>query len=399
MRFRLAIPFVSAALLVVAACGKKQQVNVAAPERAEGIKIERIAPASIDDYYEAVGTVRAAVSSVLSARTMGSVIALHVHEGDRVKAGQLLVEIDSREAAAQLQKAQAGQREAEQALEEVERSIRGAESAKAAADAQKQLAASTFARYKSLLDRHSVSPQEFDEVQARNRVAEAEAERAERMLQTLAARRTQVLARIDQAKADSAAAQVYTSYSRVVSPFNGVVTAKQTDIGQTATPGAPLLTVEDDSRFRLEVAVEESRVSTARRGETVPVLIDALGDSTFEGKVDEIVPASDSASRSFTLKISLPAEATKRGAKSGMYGKARFSADSRQAILVPAEAITRRGQLVGVYVVDKQGFARLRLITAGKSYNNRVEVLSGLSEGERIVSDASGKISDGVKVE
>jgi membrane fusion protein, multidrug efflux system len=385
--------------MMMGACGTKPQAAAEKPALVPGVKIARVANSSVDDYYEAVGTVRAATSSVLSARITGSVVAVHVREGDRVKAGALLVEIDNRDGAAQLQKAQAGLREAEQSLEEVDQSTRAAESAKAAADAQKQLALATFNRYKALLDRHSVSPQEFDEVQARNRVAEAEADRAEKMLKTLAARRSQMLARIDQARADIAAAQLYAGYARITSPVSGVVTAKRTDIGQTAAPGTPLVTVEDDSHYRLEAAVEESRIGTVHRGDAVSVLIDALGDEEFESSVDEIVPASDPSSRSVTMKVSLPAQAMGQGIRSGMFGKARLKTGQRQAILVPRQAIVNRGQLTGVFVIDDSGIARLRLIKTGRRYGDQVEVLSGLTDGERAIVEGAEAMKDGAKVE
>jgi len=104
---------------------------------------------------------------VLSSRITGQILAVHFREGDRVQTGQLLLEIDNREAAAQLRKVQAGLREAQEMLEEVERNIQAAESAKEAAEANKTLAISTFKRYQTLLERRSVSPQEFEEVQAR----------------------------------------------------------------------------------------------------------------------------------------------------------------------------------------------------------------------------------------
>ena len=116
-------------------------------------------------------------------------------------------------------RAQAGMREAESALDEIERNLQAAGSGKAAAEASLALAASTYNRYKALLERRSVSPQEFDEVQAKYKVADAEAERATRMLSSLVARKNQVLAKIDQAKAEVANAQVYASYGRVASPI------------------------------------------------------------------------------------------------------------------------------------------------------------------------------------
>jgi multidrug efflux pump subunit AcrA (membrane-fusion protein) len=385
--------------LLAASCGGKQEVATGVAPPIQGARIEQVALSAIEDYYEATGTVRSATSSTLSARVMGNVIALRAREGDRVRAGQVLVEIDSRDTQSQLKKAQAGLSEARSALEEVERSILSAENAQVAADANKQLAAATFARYRKLFERRSVSRQEYDEVEARHKVAEAEAERAERMVQALAARKNQALAKIEQARADINNAQLVTGYARITSPISGIVTARQTDIGQMATPGAPMLTIEDDSRYRLEAVVEESQLSKARIGEAVRVRIDALGDREFEGRIAEIGSAADPASRSFTLKIDLPPGAYNAGLRSGMFGRAGFSAGQRQVISVPEQAITRRGQLTGVFILDESGIARLRLIKTGKTFGERVEVLAGLNEGERVVATRVEAVSDGSRVE
>jgi membrane fusion protein, multidrug efflux system len=378
------------------ACGRRQETATEKMAPIPNVKIEKVVTAPIDNFYEATGTVRSKTTSVVSSRIMGSIIAIRAREGDRVRAGQTLIEIDSRDATAQLQKAQAGMRETENALEEMERNLQASGSGKAAAEASLALAASTYNRYKALLERRSVSPQEFDEVQAKYKVADAEAERATRMLSALVARKNQVLAKIDQAKADVVNAQVYASYGRVASPINGIVTGKQAEIGAMAAPGAPLLTVEDDTHYRLEASVEESQIRNIRVSDQVQVRIDALGDEQLSGTVIEIVPTADPASRSHTVKIDLPARPALR---SGSFGRARFSSERKQAITIPRRAITERGQLVSVFVVDDSGMARLRLIKTGKAYGDRVEVQTGLSDGERIVIDGVEAVSDGSRVE
>ncbi len=218
------------------------------------------------------------------------------------------------------------------------------------------------------------------------------------MLQMVAARRKQALARIDQAKTDIAGAQLFAGYSRITSPINGIVTSRQTDIGQIAAPGAPLLTIEDDTSYRLEASVEESQIAVARIGEPVIVNIQALGNAELTGSVAEIVPAADAASRSFTLKIALPADGDKAGLRSGVFGRARFIRGQKPTMIVPQSAVSIRGQLTGVYVVDGEGIAHLRLIKSGKTYGDGVEVLSGLNEGEQIITSGTERISDGDRV-
>lgn len=387
------------ALLVVitASCSKKQEAaSLEKTPVVRNVPTETVKTAPVTDFYEAVGTVRSKTTTTLSSKVVGSVISMRVREGDRVRAGQLLAEIDSRDARIQTDKAQAGLREAQTSADEIEKNIRAAESAKAAAEASRNLAAATFKRYQALLERESVSQQEFDEVQARYKVAEAEVERADRMLQSMQAGRNQVTARIDQARADVAGAQVYAGYSRITAPINGVVTAKQADVGTLAAPGAPLLTIEDGNSFRLEAAVEESRIRDVRLNQPVTVLIDALSGEELSGRVVEIVPSADPSSRSYTVRIELPSRSLLR---SGLFGRARFTAGERKTMTIPQKAIVQRGQLTGVYVIDSSGIARLRLITLGKATGDRIEVLSGLSDGDRVVTDAGSGVSDGSKVQ
>jgi multidrug efflux pump subunit AcrA (membrane-fusion protein) len=398
MKYLLTFAVVILAVAGASSCSKKQEEIPVAPI-VQGMKIETISLQSVDESYEAVGTVRAKNSSIVSSKVMGNIVAMKVREGDTVRTGQVLVEIDSREARIQTQKSGAGLVETKAALDEVDRSIKGAESSQTAAEANRRLATSTFRRYQQLLVRQSISPQEFDEVRARHEMADAEAETAGRMRQSLEAKRRQVLARIDQAKADVSGSQVYSSFSRITAPINGIVVSRQADVGNMAAPGAPLLTIESGSDYRLEAAVQESQINKIHLRDQVRVQIDALGPSELAGIVVEIVPASDPASRTYLVKISIPpTDGNKQIIRSGLYGRARFITGQTQAITVPQQAVVERGQLISVYVVDQSGIARMRLVTTGKTYSDRVEVLSGLIEGEQIVVDGVAAVNDGSRV-
>lgn len=394
--FTLAVLILS--VIGTSSCGQKQGPVTMTPI-VQGVKIETVAKQSVDETYEAVGTVRARNSSVVASKIMGSIVAMRVREGDFVRAGQVLVEIDGREARIQTGKSNAGLVETKNALDEVDRSIKAAESDQTAAEANRRFAVSTFHRYQQLLERKSISPQEFDEVRARREMADAEAERASRMLQSLQARRRQVTARIDQAQADVAGSRVYSSFTRIAAPIDGVVVSRQADVGYMAMPGVPLLTIESSTDYRLEAAVQESQINTIHLRDQVRVQIDALGGQELAGTVVEIVPAADPASRSYLVKVSIaPLSGDQQIIRSGLYGKARFITGQAQAISVPQSAVVERGQLTTVFVVDQSGFARMRLVKTGKTYNERVEVLSGLREGEQIVVDGVTAVNDGSRV-
>jgi RND family efflux transporter MFP subunit len=387
----------------VSSCGKEEEKAAEKVSVVTGVKVETAKISTEEDLYEAVATVRSKTTSVLSSRIMGTIVAIHVKEGDRVQPGQLLLEIDNRDAAAQLKKARAGLREAEERLRETERMIQASEAAKTAAEADQSLAASTFNRYRALWERKSVSQQEFEEAQARFRGKTAELERTQEMLQSMQARKEQGLARIDQAKAEISQAQIFVGYGRIQSPLQGIVTQKQAELGVLAVPGTPLLTLEDSARYRLEAAVEESALRKIRLGDSVRVSIDALGNQEWTGRVGEIQPTADPASRSSLVKIDLPealiARAPGRVLRSGLYGKARFAMGKKRVLTVPHQAVFQRGQLVQVFVVDPSQIARMRLIKTGKVYGERIEVLAGLQEGERIVVGGGERVRDGIKVE
>ena len=331
----------------IVSCGKKEE---AVPEKiatVTGVKVETVKAFPVEDFYEAVGTVRSKTTSLLSPKITGYILSVHVREGDQVTPGQLLIEIENREASAQLKRAQAGVWEAQEMLQETERTARAFQSAEAAAEADQALAASTFKRYQPLLERKSVSPQEFDEFQAKYRAKTAEVERAKDMLQSVQSKREQALARIDQAKAEVVQAQVLVDYGRLYSPHRGVVASKQAEVGALAAPGSPLLTIEDDTHYRLEASLEETMIGKIRLGEPVGVSIGGLGEQWLEGRVGEVQPAADPASRTSIVKINLPENLGKKGSirvlRSGLFGKARFAIGKRPIIAIPQKRSSSRG--------------------------------------------------------
>jgi RND family efflux transporter MFP subunit len=166
-----------------------------------------------------------------------------------------------------------------------------------------------------------------------------------------------------------------------------------------AAPGVPLLTIESGTDYRLEAAVQESQINNIHLRDQVRVQIDALGPQELAGTVVEVVPTADPASRTYLVKISIaPPDGNQQIIRSGLYGKARFIIGQTQALTIPRKAVVERGQLTSVYVVDQSGVARMRLVKTGKTYTDRVEMLSGLSEGEQIVIDGVEAVSDGSRV-
>ena len=356
------LAFTLAALsLALVGCSDKQPAPGTA-ERVRDVKTVAIQRASVPDVVEAVGTVHANQSAQLSAQIVASVRSVNAVEGKRVRRGDVLVILDDDATRAAADQANAG--------------ITAAQQQAAAADANYGLAQATLTRYQSMYEKKSVSPHEMDEVQARYKAATAQRDAAN--------------AGHAQAVAGAAQARAMLGYTRIRAPFDGVVTAKNVDPGALAAPGAPLVTVEDTSSFRLEVAVDESDLRYVQLGAKVPVAIDAVGDDV-QATVQQVVPAADPASRSLTVKLALPRLAADARLHSGLFGRARFPKGQRDAVVVPRTAVMDRGQMQGVYVVAPDGAVTLRFITLGKPMGDQVEVLSGLNGGERLVAAHNGR--------
>ncbi len=360
--------FLAASAAVIAGChGGESTAALPAPQTVNAQVVEsrqQAVPLNLDS----TGTVQARQSAVISAQVMGRIEQVLVAEGDSVRAGQTLVVLDDAAMRAAMEQAQAG--------------ARAAQSAQEAAQTNAALAASTLARYRQLDAQKSVSPQEMDEVSRRAEAAEANLEA--------------VRAQTEAARAQESGARAMISYTRLVSPFAGVVTARMADPGTMAAPGVPLLKVDQAGALQLDASVDESAIGVIHRGMKVPVSIDSASSSNLAATVAEIVPAADPSSHSFMVKIDLPSVAQIRA---GMYGTAMFAYGAREAILIPRSSFVVRGSLSCAYVLDSQGIAQLRSLTLGSTHGDLVEVLSGVSAGEKLVDAPSDRDLAGKRIE
>lgn len=375
----LRIVLVSAAAGLLAACGSQESVPPAAGEPIRGVRFEKVRMMEWPAVYEATGTVRSVTTSVVAAQISGTVLETRVKAGEHVRQGQILAVIDDRTPRAQLAAADAGMVEAAQGVAEIEQGI-------AAAAADRQFAEATYKRYQGLLEKNSVSKQEFEGAESRYKAALA-GERA------LEARRKQIEARGRQAESHKESAQAVFSYSRVVAPINGVITAKSVDAGTVVMPGTPLFTVEDPRRYRFEASVPEQFISSLSLGTSVSV---ALNGEKLGGVVNEIVPAADSTTRTFLMKVDLPPDC---GCRSGEYGTAGFKVGQVKGIILPRFAVVSHGQLEGVFVANSRNTLEFRLVKTGKPVGDGVEIISGLTEGESVAVSKVDELRDGARVE
>lgn len=380
-RFLLAAPAALAALATVACGGGHDATSSADKAKPVGVVAAPVARASLADRFEVGGTVVAREHATLVARLMAPVARVHVAVGDRVRRGQVLVTLDSADLTANASSARAA----------ADAAAQGGAAARAehqATEAALALAKASYDRVATLHARKSATAQELDQATAGLRAAEARVAGA-------AARVQEAESGLTSARAAGSAATATASFTTIQAPFSGVVVERLVEPGNMASPGLPLLRLEAVDRYRLEVRLDDARLGAAQHGDTVPVVLDGPdGPVDVEGKISEIARAGDSGTRSSLVKIDLPSDTAVR---SGAYGRARFAGAPDRTLMVPAAAVTTRGQLRSVFVVEND-VARLRLVNLGPADGDRVPVLAGLAEGERVVVSPPPALRDGTPV-
>lgn len=286
---------------------------------------------------EVVGSVRARLHSSIEAKVSGKIEQMHVVPGQTVKAGELLAELDAREIRARVDQASAVREEAD--LES--------------------------RRATNLLKSTAISQQEFDLAQSKARVAAATVAEWETML----------------------------DYAKITAPFTGIVTRKVADVGDLAAPGKLLLELEDPTALRLEADVPEALIDRIKMGDKFPIRLTSF-TNLLEGVTSEITPVADPSSRTFLVKFDLP---SREGLRVGQFGRVLIPVGQGAAPRVPASAVVQRGQMELVFVVADSR-AQLRLVKTGKRIGNEVEVVSGISVGEDVVSENPAALIDGQSV-
>ena len=275
----------------------------------------------------------------------------------------------------------AGARAARAAALAAEQGAKAADAERDAAEAGLALARASHERIAGLQAKRSATAQELDDATATLRSAEARVTGA-------SARALQAQSAVESAHATSDQASTTESFTTIAAPFDGTVTEKMVEPGNMASPGMPLLRLEDTGGFRLDVRVDAARVGAIRRGGSVAVLLGTDSSSTT-GTVAEVSRAMDADAHAFLVKIALPDGPTLR---SGMFGKARFAGTPRRALTIPSSSIVRHGQVTSVFVVDND-VAHVRLVNVSD-----VEVFAGLVESEVVILSPPAGLTDGRRV-
>jgi RND family efflux transporter MFP subunit len=327
----------------------------------------------------------------MHAKVSGYVRKINVDIGDRVKTGQVLAVLEVPELMAQLQGAGAGVRHSQQEVQRMQNEV-------ARDEAQYQALHANADRLEQADKARPglIAQQELDDAQAKDRAAAAEVESAK---SALSAAQQQ----LEESQANNTQASVMSDYTRIIAPFDGVVTWRYADTGALVQSGtsnsnsAPVVKLAQIDVLRLRIPVPESLAATIRIGQPAEVTVQATGEH-FTGKVTRFTDALDRTTRTMQVEIDVPNETYKL--QPGMYANVALQTqDHPDALAVPVQAVQQQNGKSTVLVVDQHNRVQPREIQTGLEAPDRVEVLAGLQEGDRVIVGNFGSYQAGQAVE
>ncbi len=329
-----ALFFTISSLLIITGCDEQVEKSARSPLPQVEVRTETVALSTVPVQIELSGTLQAVEHATISARVAGQVVKLPVRIGSQVKKGDLLVKISAEEINARV-------RQAEVQLEQAKRNL---------------------ARESKLLEVDASTREMVKTLEEQKQTSEAAFREAQTML----------------------------GYTELKAPFTGTVTDKRVEVGDLAAPGVPLLKLENGTALEVVIQVPEVLSHHLQLGTRLPLTIPAAG-LALEALVREISPTVDPASRTTQVKLVLPQTP---GLRSGQFARVALVDGRPTTLLIKRGALRQNGQMQQVFVAE-QGKARMRLVRTGAETDERIEVLSGLREGDRVILDPPAALRDG----
>ena len=330
--------FVAAAVIMTAGCGNtstKKAEAVEVPVADPTVSVAQVFVREVPQEAVYTSTVQAYVKNNIAPQMAGRITKINVEIGDFVKEGQVLAEID---------KAQLLQAQLQLQNQEVE-----------------------LQRLKTLYEEGGLSQSDYDAIQLQYNVLKTQ---VDNLLENTTLR----------------------------SPINGVVSARNYDVGDMYAMSMPIFTVEQIVPVKLLIGVSETDYSKVKKGDSVTVTADAIPDKTFYGKVNRIYPTVDPATRTFTVEVKI--DNSYRTLRPGMFARATVNFGSNNNVVIPDVAVVKQqgsGERF-VYVLNEDNTVTYKKVVLGRRMGAEYEVLEGLQDGDKIVIGGQIRLKDGVKV-
>lgn len=312
-----------------------------APDQPVTVTVETVAVERVERTVDFVGTLRADAEAEVATEVDGRLLTIDADLGDQVKEGQVLASLDSATLDAQLREA----------------------------TANLQKASTDETRAEKLKAQGVMSQQEFDTISSAQHVAQA---------------RRDVLA-------------IHLAHTKIRAPFAGRIAKRLVDVGNYVRVGTPIFVLVADDPLRLRGEVPERFVSELAIGQEVRGSVEAFPGDVLKGRLARISAAADSTSRALTVEATVPNPDGRL--KVGFFCKAAILTRSdAEALVVPVEALVNFAGVTRVFVVDESGVARTRPVRTGLSLGTKVEIVEGLSRGDRVATSALARLAEGSKV-
>jgi len=366
---------------------REATVRAEAEERERSLprmEVMRVSRATGETALKLPGTMQAITEAPILARADGYLKRRLVDIGDRVKAGQIVAEIDAPELDQQIRQAEAAIEQSQAAMEQAQASLEQGK-------ANRDLASTTAERWKNLLAKGLVPQQESDQYQAQLVAQNANVQALEK---AISAQRSNVAA----AKANLARLQEIQNYRAVKAPFDGVITVRNVDIGALVSTGNTLLyRVAQTDKLRTYINVPQADANSVHLHQPAVLTVSNFPGRSFNGTVTRTANALDPASRTMLVEVDIPN--ADGSLMPGTYTEVTLSGPkSNPAIVVPATAVIFRNDGAQLAVVQDDGTLHLQKVTVGRDYGDRVEVLQGVAEGTMIVAVPGDTAREGVKI-
>jgi RND family efflux transporter MFP subunit len=341
----------------LSSCGQNDDPNKAlAPEKAIKVEVVKVENKKLHHYIKASGQLQAVNSANLSTRFMGFVKSLQAQTGDQVEKGQLLMTLNSKDLQAKRAQAAAGIAQAKSAYEN---------------------ASKDYDRFKNLYKKGSASEKELENMRSRFEMSEAGLEAAKNMM---------------------AEVESQFEYLNIKAPFKGTIVNVFLKEGDLAKPGYPLLSIEALDIMEAQLMISENDINKIQEGQKAIVNIKSI-DRNIEAKVSEVSRSAKNTGGQYLVKLSM--KKVDSSILPGMFINASIESNSSeddQQILIPEESLVENGQLKGVYTLSEDGKAILRWLRTGNKADKKIEVLSGLREGDQLIISSESRLYNGATV-
>jgi RND family efflux transporter MFP subunit len=354
--------------------------------------VTRVERRSFDNTLTIAGEFKPFQDVDVHAKVAGYIRRIYVDVGDRVKEGQTIAVLEIPELAAQLAGADAAVRRAQEEIHRAQSDVERAKSTHAAAH-------SAYARLKQAADSRAglVAQQEVDDSQAKDLETQAQVGSAQAALSS-------AQQQLEVAQANQQQFAALSNYSHIVAPFAGVVTNRYADTGaliqagtSSSTQALPVVRLAQTSKLRLVLAIPESVAAQIHLGDPVKVRVQALRQD-IEGKVSRFADSLDRQTR--TMETEIDFDNRDGHLIPGMYAETRLSLrEKKDALTIPLEAVTRNGNDATVLAVNAQNIVEERHVRLGLEDEKRVEIVSGLTDGDRVIIGNRSEFHNGQKIQ